>query len=311
MNALIKLRLGDPIEPGSESLIADISGVIGSGAQAKVIKVALGTENYAAKIFHAVTPQLINKIRAMIENPPDSVTAEVSGVVYPQLTWPLRLLYDWQSGRVVGYLMQLVNLKSSFTLDYFYDHNLRKKLSSPEEGALSCRLEIAQNLSKVVADLHKLGHYCIDFKPQNIRVFKSTHVVTLIDCDGFSVVDKAGLRYPADLVSTDYIAPEATNSHLQVDSLGEQQDLYALAVIIFQLLNQGLHPFQGIPAPNYNVPATNDEKAAQGLYPYGRTRHPLISPNPQSIHRFFDNGTRELFDKAFAHTLSPIHRRQQ
>jgi len=310
MNKLIKLRLGAPIEPGSESLTADISGVIGSGAQAKVIKVVLGTEDYAAKIFHTATPKLINKVIAMIENPPNALTVEVDGVIYPQLTWPLRLLYDSQSGRVVGYLMKLVDLKSSFTLDYFYDHNLRKKLSSPEEGALSCRLEIAQNLSKVVADLHKLGHYCIDFKPQNIRVFKSTHVVTLIDSDGFSVVDRAGIRYPADLVSTDYIAPEATNSHLKADSLGEQQDLYALAVIIFQLLNQGLHPFQGIPPQNYNAPATNDEKAALGLYPYGKTRHPVIRPNPQSIHRFFDNGTRELFDKAFAPALPPIHRRQ-
>jgi DNA-binding helix-hairpin-helix protein with protein kinase domain len=300
MNNLLKLNLGTPVNQGPDKVVIDISNPIGSGAQADVTALKIHGENFAAKIFHNPTSQVVRKVVAMIENPPSNLIIGIDGVKYPLLSWPLRLLYDSSSGLVVGYLMKLVDLKNSFTLDYFYDHNLRKKLLSPEEGALSCRLEIAGNLSEVVADLHRLGHYCIDFKPQNIRVFKSTHVVTLIDCDGFSVVDKAGFRYPAQLVSTDYIAPEATIGNLSIESLGEQQDLYALAVIIFQLLNQGLHPFQGVPRKNFDAPATNDEKAAKGLYPYGLHEHSLISPNQQSIHRCFETGIRELFDRAFS-----------
>lgn len=304
MNNLLKLKLGTPVDQGSETVTVDISNSIGTGAQAKVIALEIGGEKFAAKIFHKATAQVVQKVAAMIENSPSNLCINIDGVEYPQLSWPLRLLYDASSGLVVGYLMKLVDIRNSFTLDYFYDHNLRKKLSSLEEGALSCRLDIARNLSAVVSDLHRLGHYCIDFKPQNIRVFKSTHVVTLIDCDGFSVLDKAGVRYPAQLVSTDYIAPEATNGHLPIESLSEQQDLYALAVIIFQLLNQGLHPFQGIPTGNFDAPSTNDEKAAQGLYPYGLADHPLIRPNQQSIHRCFETGIRELFDKAFLRSSS-------
>lgn len=304
MSNSLKLNLGTPVDQGTETVLVDISNPIGSGAQAKVIALEIDGEKFAAKIFHNSTSQVVQKVVAMIENPPSNLCTSIDGVEYPLLSWPLRLLYDSSSGLVVGYLMRLVDLNNSFTLDYFYDHNLRKKLSSPEEGALSCRLEIARNLSAVVSDLHKLGHYCIDFKPQNIRVFKSSHVVTLIDCDGFSVVDKVGVRYPAQLVSTDYIAPEATNENLPIESLSEQQDLYVLAVIIFQLLNQGLHPFQGIPTDNFDAPATNDEKAAQGLYPYGLKDHPLMRPNPQSIHRCFDTGIRELFDRAFARAFS-------
>jgi DNA-binding helix-hairpin-helix protein with protein kinase domain len=284
MNNLRKLNLGTPVNQGPDSIVIDVSDPIGSGAQATVTALEVGGEKFAAKIFHNATSQVVQKVTAMIENPPSNLSTVIEGVEYPLLTWPLRLLYDPSSSEVVGYLMKLVDLKNSFTLDYFYDHNLRKKLSSPEEGALSCRLEIARNLSAVVSDLHRLSHYCIDFKPQNIRVFKSTHVVTLIDCDGFSVVDKL----------------EATNEDFPIESLGEQQDLYALAVIIFQLLDQGLHPFQGIPNESFDAPATNDEKAAQGLYPYGLEDHPLIRPNQQSIHRCFSTGIRELFDRAFS-----------
>jgi DNA-binding helix-hairpin-helix protein with protein kinase domain len=293
------LSLGTPINIGSESIFVDMKNLIGTGAQAHVLEVEVDNKKYAAKIFHEPTDQIISKVVAMIENPTDIVFKKINGFDFPTLTWPIKLIYDVKSREAVGYLMHLVDLKDSFTLDHFYDHNLRKKLSSPEDGALSCRLEIAKNLSEVIADLHTMGHYCVDLKPQNIRVFKTVHAVTLIDCDGFSIVDKHGVRHPAYLLSTDYIAPEVTNKCLPIDSLGEEQDLYALAVIIFQLLNQGLHPYQGIIDPKLDAPATNDEKAAKGLYPYGILEHSLIRPSPQSIHKCLDTETRKLLDSAF------------
>jgi len=301
MNDFLTLQLGDPIEKkGVELVNINMSEPIGSGAQARVYKVKVDQEYFAAKIFHDPSISTMQKIRAMIENPPVTLETTIDGVTYPLIAWPKRLLYESGSGKAIGYLMRLANLQDSFTLDHFYDHNLRKRLSSPEEAALSCRVEIARNLSQVVASLHKQQHYCIDFKPQNIRVYRSVHVVTLIDCDGYSILDNGGKRYPAHLLSTDYIAPEVTNNRLSIDSLGEEQDLYALAVIIFQLLNQGLHPFQGVTSDLLDAPATNDEKAAKRLYPYGIEQHALIKANPQSIHRYFDRKTRDLFDRAFS-----------
>ena len=202
--------------------------------------------------------------------------------------------------------MPLVDVNDSYTLDHYYDQGLFKKLNRPEEAALSYKLEIAQNLSALVAELHKHQHYFIDFKPQNIRVFRRTHVVTLLDCDGFSIFGN-GRRYPAELLSTDYIAPEAQRRNSSPADLAEPQDRYALAVILFQLLNRGTHPFQGIvTAPNITV-STNDEKAAAGLYPHGLTSDTRIKPRPQSTHHLWPDETRALFDQAFT-TGSPSAR---
>ena len=283
----------------------DTNRKIGQGATANIYRVGFGGQSWAAKIYNNDRGQNSKKVTAMLENVPGNTRVQIDGRYYPQFAWPVAQLND-QNGKQVGYLMPLVDVDESYTLDHYYDQGLFKKLNQPEEAALSYKLEIAQNLSSIVAELHKHQHYFIDFKPQNIRVFRRTHVVTLLDCDGFSIFGN-DRRYPAELLSTDYISPEAQRRNKSPSELAEPQDRYALAVILFQLLNRGTHPFQGIvTAPNVFV-NTNDEKAAAGLYPHGLTLDSRIKPRPQSIHHLWLDDTRLLFDKAFT-TGSPSAR---
>jgi serine/threonine protein kinase len=273
---------------------------LGKGATAIIYKAEFNSEIVAAKIYHPDKRVNEPKISAMLLNKPDNIHIKFAGSTYPQIAWPFATLRD-ENGVAAGYLMPLVDLTDSFSLDYFYDQVLFKKMNAPDEVALSYKLEIAKNLSSVVASLHKNKHYFIDLKPQNIRVFRQTHIVSLVDCDGFSIADKKSSddsRFPAELISTDYISPEAFRSKSSPKELGENQDRYALAVILFQLLNNGTHPFQGILKNDEGI-ATNDEKAAAGLYPYAIVPNPAIKPRPQSIHFLWDDKTRELFDRAF------------
>ena len=276
----------------------DTDNVLGRGGDATVYKASVDGKFFAAKIFHSVQQSGIEKVSAMIFNPPTNLTGETAGRIYPRYAWPTSLILD-SANQPVGFLMPLIDLVESFTLDHYYDKNLLKKLNAPEEIALSYKLEIAANLSSLIADLHRHKHYFIDFKPQNIRVFKTTHAVTLVDCDGFSISSAQGIRHPAQLLTTDYFSPEAFNNHTSIMDLGVEHDKYALAVIIFQLLNGGIHPFQGILIDRDSSASTNDEKAAAGLYPHGQVPHQKIKPRPQSIHECFDDLTRILFDKAF------------
>ena len=289
-------------DTGNRKVPIDISPInqLGKGATAVIYKVEFESEVVAAKVYHANKKVDEPKIRAMLCNKPDDIHISFAGVLYPQIAWPFATLED-ENGVTAGYLMPLVDLNHSFSLDYYYDQVLFKKLNAPDEVAFSYKLEIAKNLSLIVAALHKNKHYFIDLKPQNIRVFRQTHIVSLVDCDGFSVADKKSkknTRFPAELISTDYISPEAFRGKISPKSLGENQDRYALAVILFQLLNNGTHPFQGIITDDEGI-ATNDEKAAAGLYPHSVQFHPSIKPRPQSIHFLWDDKTRELFDKAF------------
>ena len=287
------------------SVFIDLKRNLGRGATAEVYAAKLNGNEYAAKIYHQDTRVNTAKIRAMLSNPPDSMYMKVGTSKFAQFTWPIAMLRDG-SGYDVGFLMPLVDLGNSFPLDYFYDQTLSKKLNSRSEGALSYKLEIARNVSVLVSDLHRHGHKFIDLKPQNIRVQRSSHVVSFLDCDGFSISGKNGQHYPAELVSTDYIAPEAFKYNTSPRKLGEEQDLYALAVILFQLLTRGTHPFQGMVLDKSINANTNDEKASLGLYPHGMQLDPRITPRPQSIHFLFDDKLWALFDKAF--TGSPSYR---
>ena len=69
----------------------------------------------------------------------------------------------------------------------------------------------------------------------------------MFDCDGFSIQGEQA-RFPAEFVSEEYIYPEGMAQ--SCEDMGEEQDKFALAVIIFKLLNNGIHPFSGVAKKN-------------------------------------------------------------
>lgn len=284
----------------SQPLEIDLSKKIGEGATATVYRVIFGNELLAAKIYKPERTFSSHKLEAMLQSPPAEVVTNDDGQTFIQYTWVKYLLKDG-SENLVGFLMHFVDQRSTNSLDTYYDPVLIKRLPSKMHTALSLRIEIARNLCDLIDRLHDVGHYFIDIKPQNIRVYRDNNKVVLMDCDGYSIKNNQSSpdRFPADLISTDFIAPEVLKNHLSPNSLGEEQDRYGLAVLLFQLLNRGTHPFQGVVTdPSIQV-TTNDERAALGLYPHGRTPHPAVKPRQQSIHELLPDYTCTLFDQAF------------
>ena len=275
---------------------------LGSGGVASVYRERLGQQDYAVKIYTDASTFEAAKIEFMIAHPPADSVREVAGIKYPRYAWPLAVTREKgaSANPVVGYAMPVIDATKSKTLDYFFDHNLSQNLESARSKALSFKIEILRNLSESIEELHKAGHIFVDLKPQNVRVFEGTNIVTFLDCDGFTIGEAGGAkRFQSTMVSPDYVAPEITQRANRNDPIGVEQDEYALAVMIFQMLNNGIHPFQGIiKDPNFNAP-TNDDKAALGLYPHGITPNPRISPRPQSLHDTWLDETRFLLDRAF------------
>jgi hypothetical protein len=298
----MRFRISDGVaELGQVSINEDSK--LGVGATATVFKIEFFNTLWAAKIYKDKLPDE-NKLKAMIANCPSIAEISDEGVKFVQLTWPKYLVMD-TAGDCVGFLMSYLDEEKTYSLDTFYDPVLVKRLKGQAEAALSLRIEIAFDLCTVMSEMHKLRHYFIDIKPQNIRVYKGFNRVALLDCDGFSIRHEAdGLekRFPAQLISTDYVAPEFTNEGLSPTDLSENQDLYGLAVILFQLLNRGTHPFQGIVHDPFITSSTNDERSANGLYPHGLTNNPKVSPRKESIHDLFLYETRLLFDRAFSNS---------
>jgi len=140
----------------------------------------------------------------------------------------------------------------------------------------------------------------IDMKPQNIRFYPGPFYLAILDTDGFSI--NGDRRYPARMYSDEFIAPEAKGR--RPEQLGLEQDLFALATIIFQLLNNGVHPFQGVDPSGGGYPTTLQERTYSKLYAYGLTGNSSIRAVPSSIHEFLEPDSRKLFDRAFLTSTS-------
>lgn len=299
----------------------ELDSILGRGGTAFVYKIKIGNKYYAAKIYHQSHEANDAKLLYMINNPPVPMYFDENNSEYPLYSWPLALAYKTgenytpflsfdfnaflksdssQQSKPIGFISPLVDEDKSKTLDYFYDYTLSKRLQTTYNDSLSFKIKILSNLAKSISYLHQNGVYIVDIKPQNIRVFEGTNIVSIIDCDSFNISRGDNqITYKADMISPGYIAPEFLNTDLSSISFGEDQDTYAFAVIIFQLLNKGIHPFQGIINDPNIFANTNDEKAAAGLYAYGVVKNNNILPKKESLHQYFLPATRLLFDRAF------------
>ena len=280
-----------------ESEISDSSlKKIGQGGEGIIYLITLNGQKYAVKKYYKPNENLHKKVKAMLGKAPDDSVQKINSQIFIQLAWPIGLCYDGNS--FCGFVMPYVDLNHTNTLDFYLDPRLFKEKFSSGNLSLTFKIEIARNLAGVVKLLHSKGHFFIDFKPQNVRVYDRYHLISLIDCDGFSIEGSTGERFPANGYSSEYIYPEALQKNKRPQELGIKQDLFALSVVIFQLLNYGIHPFSGIIPPGDSA-TTTDDKVKQGYYPYGLNIHHRIKPLNYSAHNFISNNLRLLFDKAF------------
>ena len=272
-----------------------LGALLNKGGAAGSIYVDATHEGSVAKIFHQKEHSDTNrkKLQAMLHNRPDIPNRTHNDVEYIQISWPTALLEDEQ-GFCVGYLMPLIDTKRAISLDHLIQKAVRKKLGISDKYVN--RLYAAYNLTSVVAALHACGHYIVDLKPSNVSIYKKTMLVAMFDCDGFSIKGENDARYPAEFVSEEYIYPEGMKQTCA--EMGEEQDKFALAVIIFKLLNEGIHPFSGVPRKNENM-LSIQERIANYHYAYGIWPDSYQAPHPYSIHDYFDKTTMNLFERAF------------
>ncbi|HST62804.1 MAG TPA: ankyrin repeat domain-containing protein [Longimicrobium sp.] len=270
---------------------------LGSGGDGSVYASTSHPE-LVAKLYHdpGRAPERRRKLLAMLGTPPQLDPIHHAEHRYVQLTWPTHLVEDAE-GRFRGYAMPRVELDRAVLAESLLSRKTRQAYGLPE--AYGLRVTAASNLAAVVEALNARGHHVVDLKPVNAYVYRDTFFVALLDCDGFSIQDVSGERFPAHQYTPDYIAPEALVGKLAPEALGEAQDRFALAVLVFQLLNGGVHPFQGVPAPGVPVPPSTAERMTRWMYAYGRQPNPFLRPSPWSIHEAFDEATRDLFDRAF------------
>jgi len=256
-----------------------------------------GKPGFVAKIYHAATPQAHlaryrRKIQWMIDHRPElpEVPAEYQDIV--QLAWPEALILS--ESRFVGFLMQKIAFDRTLELDYLL--NRRQAAEEGFDADYGKLVTVSFNLASLINCLHAKRIAIVDLKPSNVKVYKAELYVSILDCDGFHIATDE-FRSDAPQVTPEYLAPEFQDKAV---AYPESQDAFALATIIFRLLNYGIHPFTGVASDHKNYPPELAGRIKRGLYPYGRSASKSVRKVPASVHEAFPDGLRELFDRAFA-----------
>ncbi|MCL2622001.1 MAG: hypothetical protein FWD32_03120 [Firmicutes bacterium] len=240
-----------PFAQGGEGMIFNVTGQPG----------------IVAKIYKSHITDLSsreNKINIMVLNPPDEK-------VLSQITWPLDALYN-SSGSFVGFTMPKVKINEDLNVIYEYGSSAKFP-----HMPWSSKVVVAQNICAVLHAVHTAGHVVGDLNPKNISVSPATGHILMVDTDSYHIKDG---QYKCSVALPDYVAPEvqkkakthggASYDSLPLPTFTKETDNFALAIHIFQLLMNGVHPYSCAILPSAKsvaVPDTNNS-ILNGLCPF-------------------------------------------
>jgi serine/threonine protein kinase len=248
-----------------------LGNIVGQGGEACVYQVE-GRSDMLAKIFEpAPRANYEAKLGWMIDHPPENPTRSLS---HPSLAWPSEMLFD-PNQRLAGYLMPYIR-RAVPVLEVF---NPRRRAAVLPEFDTRYLYRVARNLSASVAALHRSGYVIGDLNESNILVNPSA-LVTLIDADSFQVQERQDGRFTihyCPVGKLEYTPPELLGKTLKEVTRLPEHDSYALAVLVFQLLMGGSHPFRAQWLGSGEPPPL-EKRVQMGLFPYMVSRPGLVRP---------------------------------
>ena len=267
-----------------------LSETVAVGGTAKVVKCNFGDGSVVAKIYNKQSKFDQVRLEALQVRFAESDLHDRLGI-------PLKLLsYD---GDFIGYTMRYFEQSQYLSLDNWVEQTLVPKLQ-PSVISLKFRLGVLRSLAQLLRELHERHVAVVDLKPSNILVRISDGSVQIIDCDSFCILgSNNSIEFATKEVTVGYYSSDALRNGVPISELSYEQDNFAFSVIAFQLLNNGLHPYQGawqIPLENYNL----ETLSSQGPFPYAIEEPNEVKPSRASIHWTFSSQLRGALDRAFA-----------
>ena len=208
---------------------------LGAGGEADVHEVP-GRPSLAFKRYRVPDGERTAKLRVMLAHPP----APDDGIA---LAWPTELV-PGERGEAAGFLMPRIDLGTNVPLFRVYNPRSRRQVAPGFTWRYLLRT--ARNVAAVVDSVHRAGFVVGDLNESNLLV-SNRAVVSLVDCDSMQVTDPVtGEVHRCRVGKPEFTAPELQRADLAVQERTPATDAFALAVLVFQLLMEGVHPFGGI-----------------------------------------------------------------
>jgi DNA-binding helix-hairpin-helix protein with protein kinase domain len=213
----------------TSGLVLRLGKLLGQGGEAKIFQVA-SARPLAVKLYVAgKAAERRDKVNAMIS---DRLFERTSSVAFP-------IEAVTSKGAFVGFTMrQAIGAKPLHQLCTPGD----RKAEFPTAN-FRFLVHVALNFARVVANIYELDALIGDIN-ESVALVDQKGLVTVVDSDSFQYC-RTGQLYRCLVGKPEYTPPE-----LQGQSLGKidrtvNHDAFGLAVIIFEILFMGRHPFAG------------------------------------------------------------------
>lgn len=273
---------------------------VGSGGEANVYSVP-GCPDLVAKVYHRPTAERQAKLEAMVASPP----SDDGTLNHRSIAWPVDLLSAEHSGKIIGYVMP--RLRGMHPILELYNPKSRIGICPGFDYLYLVRT--GRNVAAAVRSLHAKGHVVGDINESNILV-SDRALSTFVDADSFQIRGPKGRVFRCPVGKAEFTPPELQGvAFSQVDRL-PSHDAFGLAVIVFQLLMEGHHPFAGKYTGQgedpYPLPA---DAIAARAFPYGRRggRHepPPFAPPYSMLPSDVQSLIERCFEAAAPDTRPP------
>src|SRR5579885_2768207 len=214
-----------------ESAVFELATAIASGGEATIYAVP-ERPALVAKVYRKPIDERAAKLAAMIAAPPEDPMAALG---HASIAWPSDRLLSPEGDRAcLGFVMPRVD--NARTIFDFY--NPARRLKHCPLFHYGYLMRTARNLAAAVHAIHQRGYVVGDLNESNILV-NNQALVTLVDTDSFQVPDN-GRVHRCLVGKPECTPPEFQKRRFADFDRGPEQDAFALAVLIFQLLMQGM-----------------------------------------------------------------------
>jgi hypothetical protein len=251
---------------------------VARGGEARVVRLP-DRPGEVAKLYLRSRQADRAKLDWMRLHPPDDPTRALG---HASIAWPRNLLQD-STGAFVGYAMPFI----AGAVPLVEVFNPRRRAAVLPDFDQRYLLRSARNLASSVDALHR-GEYVIgDVNERNVLVTPRA-LVTVIDADSIQVQAEQRGRivvYPCPVGRAEYTPPELQGKPFRGVMRLKEHDRFGLAVLLYQLLMDGNHPFRAQWLGAGECPPLA-RRIAEGWFPYGSgaPRH-LAPPMGPSFDR--------------------------
>ena len=258
---------------------------IGRGGEGAVYEIA-DNPALVAKIYHEpISDDKAEKLRQIV--------ALKNEKLLKLSAWVVETLHIEPHGKIAGFLMP--RLKSGTAIHELYTPKSRRQHFP--EADWRFLIAAAANLARAFAVIHAHNHAVGDVNHGNVVIARDA-TVRLIDCDSYHL-NAPEKQFLCEVGVSTHTPPELQGQSLRDVARTANHDNFGLAVLIFQLLFMGRHPFSGSFLGDGENTLENSIKARRFAYGEGAASRQMKQPPGTLPLRAVSLRVAKLFEGAF------------